>query len=100
MDYDGQGAARRSRIWARFPSPRDVSPNNSRSPSPRWTPDGWTIRMYSLVLGRMVSFPSHGRHDHLARVVERRRPARLLLIRSGDPEIWVVRCQRRRRSPQ
>ena len=53
--------------------------------------------MYSLLLGRMVSFSSHGRQYALSRLVERRRKTGLLLCpfrRSRDLHLRRQRWQR------
>ena len=88
MDYDGQGEHAVTHLGEVSLSPH-VSPDNSRVAFASLGRTGWTIRMYSLVLGRMVSFPSPGGTTispawsadgaHLAFSSDR----------SGDPEIWV-----------
>jgi TolB protein len=88
MDYDGQGEHAITHLGEVSLSPH-VSPDNSRVAFASLGRTGWTIRMYSLVLGRMVSFPSPGGTTispawsadgaHLAFSSDR----------SGDPEIWV-----------
>src|ERR1700761_3715507 len=57
MDYDGQGAHAVTHLGTISLSPR-VSPNNDRVAFASLGRGGWSIRMYSLVLGRAVSFPS------------------------------------------
>jgi TolB protein len=88
MDYDGQGEHAVTHLGEVSLSPH-VSPDNSRVAFSSIGKTGWTIRMYSLVLGRMVSFPSPGGTTispawsadgvHIAFSSDR----------SGDPEIWV-----------
>ncbi len=88
MDYDGQGEHAITHLGDVSLSPH-VSPDNSRVAFASLGRSGWTIRMYSLVLGRMVSFPSPGGTTispawsadgaHLAFSSDR----------SGDPEIWI-----------
>ncbi len=88
MDYDGQGQHPITHLGQISLSPR-VSPDNSRVAFASLGRNGWSIRMYSLVLGRMVSFPSPGGTTlspawssdgmHLAYSSDK----------SGDPEIWV-----------
>src|SRR6185437_4586432 len=88
MDYDGQGEHAITHLGDVSLSPH-ISPDNSRVAFASLGRSGWTIRMYSLVLGRMVSFPSPGGTTispawsadgaHLAFSSDR----------SGDPEIWV-----------
>jgi TolB protein len=57
MDYDGQGAHAITHLNTISLSPR-VSPDNDRVAFASLGKGGWSIRMYSLVLGRMVSFSS------------------------------------------
>jgi TolB protein len=57
MDYDGQGAHAITHLGTISLSPR-VSPDNDRIAFASLGKGGWSIRMYSLVLGRMVSFSS------------------------------------------
>jgi TolB protein len=88
MDYDGQGEHAVTHLGELSLSPH-VSPDNSRVAFASMGKTGWTIRMYSVVLGRMVSFPSPGGTTispswsadgaHMAYSSDR----------SGDPEIWV-----------
>lgn len=89
MDYDGQGQHPITHLGEVSLSPR-VSPDNSRVAFSSLGKTGWTIRMYSLVLGRLVSFPSpggttispswSGDGSHVAFSSDK----------SGDPEIWVA----------
>ena len=57
MDYDGQGAHQITHLGTISLSPR-VSPNNDRVAFASLGRGGWSIKMFSLVLGRVVSFPS------------------------------------------
>ena len=57
MDYDGQGAHQVTHLGTISLSPR-VSPSNDRIAFASLGRQGWAIKMYSLVLGRAVSFPS------------------------------------------
>lgn len=59
MDYDGADAHVVTHLGTLSISPR-VSPDNSRVAFSSLGKEGWSIRMYSLVLGRMVSFTSPG----------------------------------------
>ncbi len=89
MDYDGQGEHAITHLGDVSLSPH-VSPDNSRIAFASLGRNGWTIRMYSLVLGRMVTFPSPGGTtispswsadgQHIAYSSDK----------SGDPEIWVA----------
>jgi TolB protein len=59
MDYDGQNAHALTHLGGIALSPR-VSPDNSRVAFSELGKTGWSIRMYSIDLGRLVSFPSWG----------------------------------------
>jgi TolB protein len=59
MDYDGEDAHAVTHLGTISLSPR-VSPDNSRVAFSSLGKRGWSIRMYSLVLGRMVAFNSPG----------------------------------------
>jgi TolB protein len=59
MDYDGQNSHPVTHLGTISLSPR-VSPDNSRVAFSSLGRDGWTIRMYSLTLNRMVHFASPG----------------------------------------
>src|SRR5271168_4482297 len=57
MDYDGQGAHQVTHLGSISLSPH-VSPDNSRIAFSSLGKGGWSIRMYSLVLNRLVAFQS------------------------------------------
>src|ERR1700722_9295514 len=57
MDYDGQGQHQVTHLGTISLSPR-VSPDNDRIAFASLGKQGWSIRMFSLVLGRMISFSS------------------------------------------
>ena len=59
MDYDGQGARPITHLGTISLSPR-VSPDNSRIAFASLGKTGWSIRMFSLDLGRPVAFNSPG----------------------------------------
>lgn len=59
MDYDGQDAHQVTHLGGISLSPR-VSPDNSRLAFSSLDRNGWSIRMYSLALNRMVRFASPG----------------------------------------
>jgi TolB protein len=59
MDYDGQGAHQVTHLGAISLSPH-VSPDNSRVAFTSLGNGGWSIRMFSLVLNRVVAFQSPG----------------------------------------
>src|SRR5271154_474234 len=59
MDYDSQGAHQVTHLGSISLSPH-VSPDNSRIAFASLGNGGWSIRMYSLVLNRLVAFQSPG----------------------------------------
>lgn len=91
MDYDGQNQHPITHLGGLSMSPR-VSPDSSRiafsSLNPR---SGWAIRMYSMVLGRLVSFPAGTSGSTNLSPAWSADGSRIAFssARSGDPEIWV-----------
>jgi TolB protein len=59
MDYDGQDAHQITHLGTISLSPR-ISPDNSRLAFSSLGKRGWSIRMYSMDLGRLVAFSSPG----------------------------------------
>jgi len=91
MDYDGENQHPVTHLGSISISPR-VSPDNSRIAFASLGREGWAIRMYSLELGRMVSFPggsTGGANQSPAWTADGNRIA-FSSSRSGDPEIWIV----------
>ena len=91
MDYDGENQHPITHLGSISISPR-VSPDNSRIAFASLGREGWAIRMYSLELGRMVSFPggsAGGANQSPAWTADGNRIA-FSSSRSGDPEIWIV----------
>ena len=91
MDYDGQNQRQITHLGAISNSPR-VSPDNSRIAFASLGRDGWEIRMYSLDLDRLVSFPAGtagGANFTPAWSADGSKIA-FSSSRSGDPEIWVA----------
>ncbi len=88
MDYDGQNQHQITHLGTVTLSPR-ISPDNGRLAFASLGKDGWNIRIFSMLLNRMVSFPAFGGTNlspawspdgnHLA----------FSSSRTGDPEIWV-----------
>ena len=90
MDYDGANEHQVTHLGSISISPR-ISPDNSRLAFASLGRDGWAVRMFSLELGRMVSFPSgavSGNNQSPAWSADGTKLA-FSSSRSGDPEIWV-----------
>ena len=90
MDYDGQNQHQVTHLGSISLSPR-IAPDNSRLAFSSLGKDGWAIRMYSLELGRMVSFPggaAGGSNLSPAWSSDGSKVA-FSSSRSGDSEIWV-----------
>lgn len=91
MDYDGQNQHAVTHLGSITLSPR-VSPDNSRLAFASLGKEGWSVRMYSLELNRLVSFPAGtagGANQSPAWTGDGSRIA-FSSSRSGDPEIWVA----------
>jgi len=91
MDYDGQNQHAVTHLGTISLSPR-ISPDNTRIAFASLGREGWAIKMYSLELGRMVSFPAGtagGSNQSPAWSGDGARIA-FSSSRSGDPEIWVA----------
>lgn len=88
MDYDGHGAHPLTHLGTISLSPHP-SPDNSRVAFSSLGRLGWNLRMYSLLLGRMVSFPTMG--DSAFSPAWSADGSRLAFSssRSGDPEIYT-----------
>ncbi len=88
MDYDGQGAQQVTHLGAISLSPR-VSPDNSRLVFTSLGKTGWSIKMYSLDLGRMVNFASPGGTTLSPAWSSDGGKLAFSSDRTGDPEIYV-----------
>jgi TolB protein len=91
MDYDGQNQHQITHLGSVSLSPR-VSPDNSRVAFASLGREGWSIRMYSLDLDRLVAFPggtAGGSNQSPAWSADGAKVA-FSSSRSGDPEIWAA----------
>jgi TolB protein len=91
MDYDGQDQHAITHLGAISLSPR-ISPDNSRIAFSSLGREGWSIRMYSLELGRPVAFPSGTVGGSNTTPAWSSDGAKIAFSssRSGDPEIWIA----------
>jgi TolB protein len=91
MDYDGQNQHQLTHLGSTSMSPR-ISPDNSRIAFSSLGKEGWSIRMYSLDLGRMVSFSGGSAGGNNFSPAWSSDGAKLAFSssRSGAPEIWVA----------
>jgi TolB protein len=91
MDYDGQNQHQVTHQGSISLSPR-VSPDNSRVAFSSLAREGWSIRMYSLELGRMVSFPAGSAGGSNLSPAWSSDGSKIAFSssRSGDSEIWVA----------
>ncbi len=87
MDYDGANAHAITHLGSIALSPR-VSPDNSRVAFTSLERTGFQIHMFSLLLGRMVSFNDNGGYNTSPAWSPNGQLA-WSSSRSGDPEIWV-----------
>lgn len=91
MDYDGEGQHPITHLGAISISPR-VSPDNTKVAFSSLSKTGWQIRMFSLELGRLVSFPAGASGGTNLSPAWSGDGSRLAFSssRSGDPEIWIT----------
>jgi len=91
MDYDGENEHAVTHLGTISLSPR-IAPDNSRVAFASIGKEGWSIRMFSLDLGRLVSFPggtAGGANQSPAWSGDGSKIA-FSSSRSGDPEIWIA----------
>jgi TolB protein len=90
MDYDGQNQHAITHLGTVTLSPR-ISPDNSRIAFSSLDREGWAVRMYSLDLGRKVSFPAGAVGGSNTTPAWSSDGAKIAFSssRSGDPEIWI-----------
>jgi TolB protein len=91
MDYDGQNQRQITHLGSVALSPR-ISPDGSRLAFAALGREGWSVRLYSLDLGRTVSFPAGavgGSNQSPAWSSDGAKIA-FSSSRSGDPELWMA----------
>jgi TolB protein len=89
MDYDGANQRPITHLGTISLSPR-VSPDNTRLAFSSLGRDGFQIRVFSLLLGRMISFPSVGGTNLSPAWSPNGRDLAYSSSRTGDPEIWIT----------
>jgi TolB protein len=91
MDYDGANQHAVTHLGTISMSPR-ISPDNSRVAFSSLGSHGWSIRMFSLDLGRTVSFPTGGVGDTNLSPAWSPDGSKVAFSsdRSGHPEIWIA----------
>ena len=89
MDYDGANQHAITHLGTVSISPR-VAPDNSRVAFSSLGRDGFQIRMYSLLLGRLVTLPVAGGTNLSPAWSPSGREFAYSSSRSGDPEIWIA----------
>jgi TolB protein len=88
MDYDGANQHAITHLGMISLSPR-VSPDGSRVAFSTLGKDGFQIKMYSLLLGRLVNFSSVGGTNLSPAWSPSGQQLAFSSSRTGDPEIWV-----------
>jgi TolB protein len=91
MDYDGANQHAVTHLGTISISPR-ISPDNSRVAFSSLDSKGWAIRMFSLDLGRTVSFPTGtvGQTNLSPAWAPDGSKVAFSSDRSGHPEIWIA----------
>ena len=89
MDYDGANQHAITHLGEVSLSPR-ISPDNSRIAFSSLGRNGFQIRVYSMLLGRMVNFNSAGGTNVSPAWSPDGQHVAYSSSRTGDPEIWVA----------
>jgi len=89
MDYDGAGQKQLTHLGSIALSPH-VSPDGSRVAFSGVTKDGWQILMYSLELGRLVSFPHFGGDNYSPAWSSDGQNIAFASSRTGNTEIYAI----------
>jgi len=91
MDYDGQNQHPVTHLGSISLSPR-ISPDNSRIAFASLGREGWSIRMFSLDLGRIVGFPAGAAGGSNLSPAWSADGSKIAFSssRSGDSAIWVA----------
>jgi TolB protein len=89
MDYDGVNQRQITHLGTISMGPR-VSPDNSRIAFESLGKNGFQIRVYSLILGRLVNFPEVGGTNITPAWSPDGREIAFSSSRTGDPEIWIA----------
>ncbi|WP_158944274.1 DPP IV N-terminal domain-containing protein [Granulicella sp. S190] len=88
MDYDGANQHAITHLGTVSLSPR-ISPDNSRLAFSSLGREGFQIRMFSLVLNRMVNFSETGGTNLSPAWSPNGKDIAYSSSRTGDPEIWI-----------
>ncbi len=88
MDYDGMNERQLTHLHSIALSPR-VSPDNSRVAFSAMGRNGWSIRMFSLDLNRLVAFPAWGDTTLSPAWSSSGDKLAFSSARTGDPEIYT-----------
>ena len=89
MDYDGANQRQLTHVGSIALSPR-ISPDGSRVAYSAETGGAWNIGMYSLELGRTVTFPHFGGTNLSPAWSPDGKQLAFSSSRTGDPEIFIV----------
>lgn len=89
MDYDGANQHAITHLGAISISPR-ISPDNTRLAFSSLDRNGFQIRMYSLLLNRLVNFSAASGSNLSPAWSPNNKEVAYSSSRSGDPEIWVA----------